>query len=63
MLIVALIFPVALLVVPLLLSGLERWVDGGPVQTWRFLSPAPDDADAFPRGEPWAHGIKEGATR
>jgi hypothetical protein len=64
MLFVALIFPVALLVVAMLLSRLESWMDGPPVPTRRVVSPVPEDADALPRGEQsWVHGIKEGAAR
>jgi hypothetical protein len=63
MLIIALMFPVALLVVAMLLARLENWVDGESLRTRRFVSPAMDDAGPFPRGEPWAHGVREGATR
>jgi hypothetical protein len=63
MLIIALIFPVALLVVAMLLASLENWVDGAPVPIRRFGASALEDAELFPRGEPWARGIREGATR
>jgi hypothetical protein len=40
MLLIALIFPFALLVVALLLSRLEDWVDAAPNPTQRVASPA-----------------------
>jgi hypothetical protein len=63
MLIIALIFPFALMLVAMLLARVEDWVDGSGARSGVRGSPAVDDVDRLRRGEPWAHQVREGAAR
>lgn len=63
MLIIALSFPVAILLVALLLARVENWVDAAAVPDRRLISLDGDDADLSRRGEPWVRGVRQGAAR